>query len=347
MDLGQGEIYFIAERDGSSNTGFIKIGLVRERDGRDSYDRIKEHQTGNPRSLELLNVVKTVLVSTVENTLHREYAGRRVSGEWFKLDQPALADAVARCRVLAETYAAHIPALEAASALEGVESVQEMLPATDESRAWQIIYLKAKAGVKLIDTATKSFQEFLGRLHDTGTDVSHIATIKELPGSQRFDESVFKERFPDLWQQHLLSTTVMGRSSLRVTPLTSTSFDNADELGETRSVAQLLDELQGREKSDHAALSEMHGNYLQLIGHEALFDEQVMLAGAYLKMLCGNHEGIDGVCKWKREMEPKSVLDKATIKERYAAEFSQCLVAGAPARRINIIRGIGGIPGEA
>jgi len=118
MELGQGEIYFIAERDGSSNTGFIKIGLVRERDGRNSYDRIKEHQTGNPRPLELLNVVKTVLVSTVENTLHREYAGRRVSGEWFKLDQPALADAVARCRILAETYAAHIPALEAANALE-------------------------------------------------------------------------------------------------------------------------------------------------------------------------------------------------------------------------------------
>jgi len=347
MELGQGEIYFIAERDGSSNTGFIKIGLVRERDGRNSYDRIKEHQTGNPRPLELLNVVKTVLVSTVENTLHREYAGRRVSGEWFKLDQPALADAVARCRILAETYAAHIPALEAANALEGVESVQEMLPATDESRAWQIIYLKAKAGEKLIATATKSFQEFLGRLHDTGTDVSHIANIKELPGSQKFDESVFKERFPDLWQQHLLSTTVMGRSSLRVTPLTSTSFDNTEELGETRLVAQLLGELQGREKSDRAALSEMHGHYLQLIGHEALFDEQVMLASAYLKMLCGNHEGIDGVCKWKRAMEAKSVLDKSTIKERYAGEFAQCLVTGSPMRRINIMRGIGGLPGEA
>jgi hypothetical protein len=91
----------------------------------------------------------------------------------------------------------------------------------------------------------------------------------------------------------------------------------------------------------------MHGHYLQLIGHEALFDEQVMLASAYLKMLCGNHQGIDGVCKWKRAIETKSVFDKGSIKERFNAEYLQCFVTASPTRRINIMRGIGGNLSEA
>ena len=50
-----GEIYFIREIDylTSQKTPFVKIGLVRYSDKRDSWGRLYEHQTGNPRKLDL------------------------------------------------------------------------------------------------------------------------------------------------------------------------------------------------------------------------------------------------------------------------------------------------------
>ena len=70
MELGQGEIYFVTEHDGAGHTEFVKIGLVGDAEGRSSLGRMKEHQTGNPRPLKLLDVVKTVFVTTVESRLH-------------------------------------------------------------------------------------------------------------------------------------------------------------------------------------------------------------------------------------------------------------------------------------
>ena len=78
MDLKNGEIYFIREQVGGEYTEFTKIGKVAEKPGRSSLDRAKEHQTGNPRPLVPIEVVQTVFVSEVENTLHREFAPKRI-----------------------------------------------------------------------------------------------------------------------------------------------------------------------------------------------------------------------------------------------------------------------------
>ena len=49
MDHDRGEIYRIREQLVGGYSEFTKIGLVREKEGRSSADRAKEHQTGDPR----------------------------------------------------------------------------------------------------------------------------------------------------------------------------------------------------------------------------------------------------------------------------------------------------------
>ena len=51
MDHDRGEIYFIREQLAGGYSEFTKIGLVREKEGRSSADRAKEHHTGNLRPL--------------------------------------------------------------------------------------------------------------------------------------------------------------------------------------------------------------------------------------------------------------------------------------------------------
>ncbi len=49
MKLASGELYFAGEKDplDGNLTPLVKIGIVREREGRTFRDRLAEHQTGN------------------------------------------------------------------------------------------------------------------------------------------------------------------------------------------------------------------------------------------------------------------------------------------------------------
>lgn len=54
---------------------------------RDPNSRLKHLQTGNSNQLELVHSVSVrgdLCAKTLERTLHREYAYRRVRGEWFR-----------------------------------------------------------------------------------------------------------------------------------------------------------------------------------------------------------------------------------------------------------------------
>ncbi len=65
INLTPGEIYFIREQDVLTKeiSDYVKVGLVREGEDRDSDERASEHQTGNPRELSVYKVVKTAAVS--------------------------------------------------------------------------------------------------------------------------------------------------------------------------------------------------------------------------------------------------------------------------------------------
>ena len=63
MDHDRGEIYLIREQLVGGYSEFTKIGLVRENEGRNSADRAKEHQTGNPRPLVPIELIPTVFDS--------------------------------------------------------------------------------------------------------------------------------------------------------------------------------------------------------------------------------------------------------------------------------------------
>ncbi len=338
MDLGQGEIYFISERDGASNTGFIKIGLVRERDGRDSFDRIKEHQTGNPRKLQMLAFVKTVLVSTVENSLHREFAASRMEGEWFQLDDSALSQAMTRCRNLAESYTSHVPTLTVADALQAEQSTSHVIGATSEHTTWQLQFLRAQLGAKLIDTVADEFRDYLRALYREGKDVSPFAKVKEQQGSKRFNQSLFKEKFPTLWEQF---TTEVSRpvGPFSVRKLANVDLLDCPDLRELQTLIFPLREALGSGNLWTEVCETAHSRYLDLLSWESYFDEQQLLAGAYLKVACDTNEGITGVCNWKRTWKSELKFSSESAKKSYPEEYEQCSALTSPSTPVKIRRG--------
>ena len=67
---------------------YIKIGKINPNNtGRSSLDRMKEHQGGNPRSLNERYVLSTLAdISKLESTLHNSFSTKRVRDEWFITD---------------------------------------------------------------------------------------------------------------------------------------------------------------------------------------------------------------------------------------------------------------------
>ena len=337
MELGRGEIYFVTEQDGTGHTEFVKIGLVGDSEGRSSSARMKEHQTGNPRPLQLLDVVETVFVTSVESRLHSEFAVRRVSGEWFRLDAPTLTAAVERCKTLAVEYEREIPILEQAERLSAIPSKPELAEETPESQSWREQQLVASYGESILDGATSRLKYYLKSLHATGKDVSHVARISERPGKLLFDSKVFRERFPDLWAQCQITRTRISNSGMRV----SSRGDLPGEglgIAEAKSLSSKLFEGIDSADSSQTALSELHDVYLDMIGLQPLFAEQKAQAGAHLKILCGEHSGIVNVCTWKRSLKEETTLDEAMIKDHYSNEYLACTSLGAPSVVINIHR---------
>ena len=91
-----GELYIIGEIDPvtGKDAPFVKIGIVRDSDTRNTAQRLSEHQTGNPRRLTVHGVVKSSMVERLETAMHDTLAPRRISGEWFKLDGTGIASAL-------------------------------------------------------------------------------------------------------------------------------------------------------------------------------------------------------------------------------------------------------------
>ena len=89
-----GFIYFMTERDlfGYPCGPYVKIGLVKGNDeGRSSFERRKEHQTGNPREIIVEAEVKTYAqVSTLESLIHQRLAKYRIHGEWFNYGEDGI-----------------------------------------------------------------------------------------------------------------------------------------------------------------------------------------------------------------------------------------------------------------
>jgi hypothetical protein len=97
IELKSGELYFITELAMLTGKpkGYYKIGLVKDSRRGDSLTRLEEHQTGNPRWLELPEVVTAPAIEVLETVMHARFATERIRGELSKFSTAQLKSAVA------------------------------------------------------------------------------------------------------------------------------------------------------------------------------------------------------------------------------------------------------------
>jgi len=223
-----GEVYFIGERDRSTGklTENVKIGMVGAKG--DSGDRLKQHQTGNPRDLVLHHVVETPAPFWVENGLHQRLNGLRVRAEWHKLDPKGLEDAIRLAEVLASESFVHMPFFDEHDRLKTSVSNGQTIEPTEESSEWQMRLSKAKAQLDCLKNLQTKYKSLIGDMSQDEVDQAVLEDLFyiEYYTETTFDEAGFAAKYPELVTKYTRSETeVSGRLTPKYLDLEISEID--------------------------------------------------------------------------------------------------------------------------
>lgn len=308
MGYKSGEIYFVREQDGQGYSPHVKIGLVHE--PRDSFDRLSEHQTGNPRVLQIDRgqIVKTDAVDRVEAQLHKIFAPNRVSGEWFELpSEAAVETAVTKARELAVEIGSLMPIFTQAEDLSLQASSEEQIPPSEEALTLSAEIARAKGELEVCSELEQAISQKLQEaIRDEKGVVKGAAQVVTVNHKSKFMLEDFKNENPDLFAKYL--DTVQSWSQLfrtKAKKLGRDSLEN-DFLEEVGRIEALIG---GVISVEEAFL--LNEPQLLITNLKALSSWTHDVSVAKLKVLCGTNAGIENVCTWTRKQgDPKFVFNE-------------------------------------
>ena len=315
MKLVSGELYFMEEIDvlTSERSGYFKLGLVKTARQGDSATRLSEHQTGNPRRLELVETVQTVAINDLETSMHHRLARQRILGEWFDLNPEQLANAIALAKELAAEQAKHAPAARKADQLASQPSTPTVGKATDEDLELLRVIRSGKSLEKRAKALEKRGIELFKSALDQGKPVDHYAGVTESV-KRPLDKVRLEAELPDMYLSFVRPVESYSKA---FTP-TATPKDFVPEPNSEfdEFEAEFLNLVERVEQTDDL-FEELHLAHLDLLGFADQSTWDLDIALNMLRGRCGTKSGIDGVCKWNRVWSVSDKFDDLAFKAEH------------------------------
>ena len=323
--ITSGSLYFITERDPfcDAPAGYVKIGLVRDNDmGRSSDDRLLEHQTGNPRSLQIAASISTkASISELEASVHQRLAAYRVSGEWFRIGDSGIQRFVDAAEELKTELELLHSCTSSLTPFTEVRDNGEELQADSEAEDLHAGALSLISRIQKLERKQKLLTlqlQCIGGLEFT--DIEGICRHQYSAGSSRFDSAGFERAHP-LLMQELGRHRISGTFRLRKRP-TASRGDEMKQLEQICKDQNVTDN--GPLALPRSAETErMHAEWIDVHSDLQPLKHQLRQHEARLKLICAEASGIQGVCSWKRALRltmQREVLAKSH--PDLAAEFT-------------------------
>lgn len=317
-----GEIYFIRERDrvDGGKSSYVKIGMVGDTE-RGSSERLNEHQTGNPRDLELHHVTQTPAPFRVEKFLHQHFGAKRVRSEWFALTDKELQEAVRISERIAKEAFTFLPILEKAAELKRSPSSGEKLSPTPLSTDWHMKLMTAKLSLSVCKEMKSSYQRVASQLSPSDrhkAELEEMIVVEEYV-DKRFDEDGFRVKYPKLHQQFTQSVATIGG---RFTPskLKTTEIDPELAQFETEFTKACV-----KVENGSLAFEALFDLKRDLEMHEGAFQWEAEIADAQLRALCGTAPGIEGQCTWNRAAKLETKFDLLALEKKHPKKAEEFL----------------------
>ena len=329
MILTPGQLYFINEQDikTGARSNYYKIGIVRDAEGRDSKNRLLEHQTGNPRKLCVVEALNMPAVEYIETNLHYLFARNRVMGEWMEFTPAELQSAIAKAKELKIEMEANLPDIKRAEELKKVASNGTKLAPTHDSQYWYEEILTFKEVINTCEEVLAKYDEYLYEAIEKGVAAPGVAKVQQRAGAKKFDEKLFAAKYPEIYAKYS-STTSDVKGPFRITPnkdfVPDISSINSEQV---ELVTDFMDMLKNADHSLETGFA-LHEKHLAVLEVKQYAEWRKEIADIKLRVLTNDSEGIEGICTWKRENKPVTVFDKKTVQVNYPDQYNDCVVEG-------------------
>ena len=309
-----GFIYFMTERDlfGYPCGPYVKIGLVKGNDdGRSSFERRKEHQTGNPREIVIEEEIKTkAQVSTLESLIHQRLAKYRIHGEWFNYSDEGIKPYIEIAKKINNDLESQIETNHIISQYSLIEDNAEDIEPSKEAKDIYEELLNLKAEIikiknikDLANLKLKSFDK------DFCRDIKGICFYEKSKPVEKFDKINFQKDYPEIFSK--LAEDV-------ITPSFNLKKDLKNKKNDEFKNIEKIISLQKYDESDSSKIIERNEELVNL--HSIWLDAHVALQPLELrkkilenklKIIIGENQGIKDICNWKRKF--KKQLNKSAL----------------------------------
>ncbi len=326
--VDEGEIYCIREVDFISQnpTEYVKLGKTK----RDTAQRMKEHQTGNPRQETAEFVLYTDMMSSLEKYLHYHFANDCVNSEWFVIDTPrVMSDVAPLIQSLAAEHALVRPAFDEWKTQVKTVCNGNTIAATAAHQTLHATYLQQYERYKIAEAVMRIAELELKSMIGTSDGIEnmvYLVTTEQIPFEKdNFLVSLATQADRD--KCHKTETKVLPEAP-KIT----------GELALSKIDAALNARLKALEKSYEAskpdmsnvaqpalavtsALISLHGNCLtsKRDFKEAEWDLKKTTA-ELVSMLKDNKE-IQDIIAWDREQVTKTKFEKDWAKKYFPTEY--------------------------
>jgi hypothetical protein len=338
--IDPGEIYIIGQYDvgTSTPTGHYKIGMTQN--DRNSFKRLKEHQTGNPNRLFLYHWAPCEASYLVEKLMHRKWNSNRVSQEWFALNSTELQQAIADITQIETQYGTQITQLRSTYYATPISGNHPSLTLAETVNAQQLRDLAYTITEEMAQLAfiyrTKEFQI----LESNGLNavVDSVTRLNISPPSSEFKDSLL----PSALRASFMTKQRKNSNDFRF--IYTTTSTNIDDNIHTKT------HWKDRWPTESAAMESAKDDWKLMKGtinsktvirttqartpnietlHQEYSDSKIEYDSKkaekdaleiQVRMLCMNYEGITNVCEWKRKTQ-SNIFDKVRFKITNQTDF--------------------------
>ena len=337
--LKPGWLYFLGEED--YNTGirspYVKIGKT-------DYDkpvskRITEHETANPRRvLEVAPSIRTEFIDPLETHMHHKFSLHRVHGEWFNFTPAKLRAAVAEARRVNAEMSALVGKAKRVNTAAKKVSNGSMKKATAAAKKAHTAYVAAEKQCSLLRLEQWSTALELRRLTGTSEGIAEIADQIMPSPYISLDKNALEAKRGALYRRFVVQkTSFSGRFSITDKPTAAMAHPTENAKVKAKAAKlPVVTVVSGTAKFRSSSAKKWHAEWLRLHSEMAALSWESNRREIEIRSLCGDAEGIEGVCTWKRENKTTPTFDGTAFKTAHPLIWSSFTKPSKPSVRFTV-----------
>jgi hypothetical protein len=335
INLRPGQLYFIGEfeTDGTTKSPFTKIGLVY--DDRAISERLRDHQTGNPREVFLERnkelgelAVPCMAISELESTMHAVWASNRLAGEWFALGEQ-IKTVFENAQAIALEIDSGAPFVQAAESFRDIVTTEKTRDIDSEVEdLWEIAkneyltekFWKAKQG---------QHSSAIVREMKSSAGIDGVVRWKKNSRSRNFDTEMFEKKYKKIHDEFVVenkSFLAPPKWPSSAKPFSEFLAKNTLEVGDESSVSipESFDENDIVARTESAIKA--HAEWLKAFGNAQLANLRKELAFYRILAKAEDSGGFDGIVIRNLKIEQK--FSKTACAEFHPEKIEECTKLG-------------------